>query len=399
MLLLMVIPISVWAQDEESTEENIQNEGTDTDNSVALIENAKAGILMDATTGEIIFEKNKDEQLAVASMTKMVAQIIILEQIESGKIKWTDEVTASSSASGMGGSQIYLTTGEVMTVEEMMKGISMASANDATVAMAEFIAGTEVDFVKMMNEKVKELGLKNTHFKNSTGLDEEDHYSSAYDMAIIAKELLKHEKILEFSSVYEDYLREDTDNKFWLVNTNKLVRFYEGADGLKTGHTDAAKYCLAATAKRNDFRLIAIVLGEENSTTRNSETMALLDYGFNNYQLNVVKKKTDVIKTIALAKANKKSIDIVPLNDVAILSKKGTNNMKEYTYEVKIDNMKLPLNKGDEVGKLIVKNDTEIIKEAPLTITENVKSLSFLELFKNTILDTLTGNISYETAN
>ena len=399
MLLLMVIPISVWAQDEESTEGNVQNEGTDTDNSVALIENAKAGILMDATTGEIIFEKNKDEQLAVASMTKMVAQIIILEQIESGKIKWTDEVTASSNASGMGGSQIYLTTGEVMTVEEMMKGISMASANDATVAMAEFIAGTEVDFVEMMNEKVKELGLENTHFKNSTGLDEEDHYSSAYDMAIIAKELLKHEKILEFSSVYEDYLREDTDNKFWLVNTNKLVRFYEGADGLKTGHTDAAKYCLAATAKRNDFRLIAIVLGEENSTTRNSETMALLDYGFNNYQLNVVKKKTDVIKTIALAKANKKSIDIVPLNDVAILSKKGTNNMKEYTYEVKIDNMKLPLNKGDEVGKLIVKNGTEIIKEAPLTITENVKSLSFLELFKNTILDTLTGNISYETAN
>ena len=269
----------------------------------------------------------------------------------------------------------------------------LVTARDATVAMAEFIAGTEVDFVKMMNEKVKELGLKNTHFKNSTGLDEEDHYSSAYDMAIIAKELLKHEKILEFSSVYEDYLREDTDNKFWLVNTNKLVRFYEGADGLKTGHTDAAKYCLAATAKRNDFRLIAIVLGEENSTTRNSETMALLDYGFNNYQLNVVKKKTDVIKTIALAKANKKSIDIVPLNDVAILSKKGTNNMKEYTYEVKIDNMKLPLNKGDEVGKLIVKNGTEIIKEAPLTITENVKSLSFLELFKNTILDTLTGNI------
>ena len=399
MLLLMVIPISVWAQDEESTEGNVQNEGTDTDNSVALIENAKAGILMDATTGEIIFEKNKDEQLAVASMTKMVAQIIILEQIESGKIKWTDEVTASSNASGMGGSQIYLTTGEVMTVEEMMKGISMASANDATVAMAEFIAGTEVDFVKMMNEKVKELGLKNTHFKNSTGLDEKDHYSSAYDMAIIAKELLKHEKILEFSSVYEDYLREDTDNKFWLVNTNKLVRFYEGADGLKTGHTDAAKYCLAATAKRNDFRLIAIVLGEENSTTRNSETMALLDYGFNNYQLNVVKKKTDVIKIMTLDKANKKNIDIVPLNDVAILSKKGTNNMKEYTYEVKIDNIKLPLNKGDEVGKLIVKNGTELIKEAPLTVTEDVKSLTFLELFKNTLLDTLTGNMSYETAN
>ena len=213
-------------EDENTTENNSDtNENTNSDNTTdtSLIPNATAGILMDATTGEIIFEKNKDEQVAVASMTKMVAQIIILEQIEAGKIKWTDIVTASANASGMGGSQIYLTTGEEMTVEDMMKGISMASANDATVAMAEFIAGSEVEFVEMMNKKVKELGLKNTHFKNCTGLDEEGHYSSAYDMAIIARELLKHEKILEFSSVYEDYLREDTDNKFWLVNTNKVV--------------------------------------------------------------------------------------------------------------------------------------------------------------------------------
>ena len=202
-------------------------ENTDTNNDntndTSLIPNATAGVLMDATTGEVIFEKNKDEQVAVASMTKMVAQIIILEQIEAGKIKWNDVVTTSENASGMGGSQIYLTTGEEMTVEDMMKGISMASANDATVAMAEFIAGSEVEFVEMMNKKVKELRLKNTYFKNCTGLDEQGHYSSAYDMALIAKELLKHEKILEFSSVYEDYLREDTDNKFWLVNTNKVV--------------------------------------------------------------------------------------------------------------------------------------------------------------------------------
>ena len=207
----------------ENTDTNKENTNNDNTTDTSLIPNAIAGVLMDATTGEIIFEKNKDEQVAVASMTKMVAQIIILEQIEAGKIKWNDIVTASANASGMGGSQIYLTTGEEMTVEDMMKGISMASANDATVAMAEFIAGSEVEFVEMMNNKVKELGLKNTYFKNCTGLDEEGHYSSAYDMAIIARELLKHEKILEFSSVYEDYLREDTDNKFWLVNTNKVV--------------------------------------------------------------------------------------------------------------------------------------------------------------------------------
>ena len=371
-----------------NTEENINSD-------TSLIPNATAGILMDATTGEIIFEKNKDEKLAVASMTKMVAQIIILESIESGKIKWNDIVTASANASGMGGSQIYLTTGEEMTVEDMMKGISMASANDATVAMAEFIAGSEVEFVEMMNKKVKDLGLKNTFFKNCTGLDEEGHYSSAYDMAAIARELLKHEKILEFSSVYEDYLREDTDNKFWLVNTNKLVRFYEGADGLKTGHTDAAKYCLAATAKRDDFRLIAIVLGEDNSGVRNSETMSLLDYGFNNYKIEILKTKDDIVKEISLDKATSPKISLVPLNDIAILSKKSADT-KKYTYDIKITNNNLPLKIGDEVGKIIVKDsDNNKVKEEVLTVTENVDKLNFLELFGKTLTDMILGNMNF----
>ena len=385
-------------EDENTTENNTNSEeNTNNQNSTdtSLIPNATAGILMDATTGEIIFEKNKDEQVAVASMTKMVAQIIILEQIEAGKIKWTDKVIASANASGMGGSQIYLTTGEEMTVEDMMKGISMASANDATVAMAEFIAGSEVEFVEMMNKKVKEFGLKNTHFKNCTGLDEEEHYSSAYDMAIIAKELLKHEKILEFSSVYEDYLREDTDNKFWLVNTNKLVRFYEGADGLKTGHTDAAKYCLAATAKRDDLRLIAIVLGEENSQTRNSETMSLLDYGFNNYKIEILKTTDDIVKEISLDKATSSKISLVPLNDIAILSKKSADT-KKYTYDIKVTNNNLPLKIGDEVGKIIVKDsDNNKVKEEVLTVTENVDKLNFLELFGKTLTDMMIGNMNF----
>ena len=186
--------------------------------------NAKASLLIEANTGKIIYEKNKNEKLAVASMTKMVAQIIILEQVEKGKIKWSDVVTVSKNAADMGGSQIYISEGEKITIEDLMKGISMASGNDATVAMAEVIAGSEEKFVKMMNKKVKELGLKNTVFKNCTGLDEAGHYSSAYDMAMIARELvINHPEILRFSSMYEDYLREDTDNKFWLVNTNKVV--------------------------------------------------------------------------------------------------------------------------------------------------------------------------------
>ena len=364
----------------KNSTENEENTNSENNTDTSLIPNATAGVLMDATTGEIIFEKNKDEQVAVASMTKMVAQIIILETIEAGKIKWNDKVTASANASGMGGSQIYLTTGEEMTVEDMMKGISMASANDATVAMAEFIAGSEVEFVEMMNKKVKELGLKNTFFKNCTGLDEEGHYSSAYDMAVIARELLKHEKILEFSSVYEDYLREDTDNKFWLVNTNKLVRFYEGADGLKTGHTDAAKYCLAATAKRDDLRLIAIVLGEDDSQTRNSETMSLLDYGFNNYKIKILKTTDDIVKEISLDKATSPKISLVPMNDIAILSKKSADN-KKYTYDIKITDNNLPLKKGD--------------KEEGLTVTENVDKLNFLELLGKTLTDMMVGNMNF----
>ena len=358
-----------------------------------LIPNAKSGVLMEESTGKIIFEKNKDEKVAVASMTKMVAQILILEAIEKGEIKWTDKVTASSNASSMGGSQIFLSTGEVLTVEEMMKGISMASANDATVAMAEFLKGTEIDFVKEMNKKVKSLGLKNTQFKNCTGLDEEGHYSTAYDMAIIAKELLKHEEILKFSSKYEDYLRVDTPNKFWLVNTNKLVRFYEGADGLKTGHTDAAKYCLAATAKKNDMRLIAIVLGEEVSKVRNSETMALLDYGFNTYQVQIIKKKSDVVKSEKIEKASTKKIEYVPVTDIGILSKKG-DTKKKYSYDIKITKNKLPLTKGEIVGKIKIKDGNTVVGEKDITVKESTKKLSYLTLLRNTINDIASGNTS-----
>ena len=208
-LLLCITPISTWAvTDSEET---------------SLLENAKSGILVEASTGEILYEKNKDEIVSIASLTKMVAQIIILENIESGNLKWDEMVTTSSNAAGMGGTQIWLTAGEKMSVEDLFKGLTMASANDATVALAERIAGTEAAFVKLMNDKVKELDLKNTTFKNCTGLDEEGHQSTAYDLSVIARELLSHEEILRFSSVYEDYIRKDTPNKFWVVNTNKVV--------------------------------------------------------------------------------------------------------------------------------------------------------------------------------
>ena len=253
-----------------------------------LAPNAGSAIMIEASTGEILFQKNPNEKLAPASMTKMMSLLIIFEEIDKGNIKWDEMITASEHASSMGGSQIFLKVGEKMSVLDMIKGITIASGNDATVAMAERVSGTEESFVKRMNERAKELGLKNTNFVNSTGLDADNHYSSAYDMALIAKELVKHEKVLEFSSTYEDYLRKGTANPFWLVNTNRLVKFYPEIDGLKTGFTNSAKYCLTATAKKDGMRLITVVMNEPDTGKRSSDTKKMLDYGFNIYTVNEI---------------------------------------------------------------------------------------------------------------
>lgn len=357
-----------------------------------LLPNAKSGLLIEASTGEVLYEKNKNEKVSVASMTKMVAQIIILENIEKGTLTWDEKIKVSSNAAGMGGSQIWLQPGEEMTVRDLMKGITMASANDATVAMAERIAGTEDAFVKQMNDKVKELGLKNTHFVNPTGLDEENHYSSAYDMGLIAKELLKHEQILEFSKVYEDYIRQDTPNKYWVVNTNKLVRFYEGADGLKTGFTDNAGYCMAVTAKRDGMRLVAIVLGEASGKVRNQETSELLDYGFNLYKVDVVKNKSDIIQEIKIDKGTKNKVSLSPKEDIVVLKKKSEIS-KKYDLDVKLEEIKLPLKKGDVIGKVLVKDNNKTIKKVDLIVNEDVKKLGYFKTILVTLKDILLGNM------
>ena len=385
LVLLVVIsfsfPFSVLAEEAVETE---------------LIPGAVSGVLMEANTGKIVFQKEADKEVAVASMTKMVAQILILDAIRNGDISWEQMVTVSQNAADMGGSQIYLSVGEKISIRDLFKGISMASANDATVQMAEVIAGSEDSFVKLMNEKVKEMGLKHTVFKNCTGLDEDGHYSSAYDMAMIARELVtNYPEILEFSSVYEDYLREDTENKFWLVNTNKLVRFYEGADGLKTGHTDAAKYCLAATAKKDDLRFIAVVLGEENSNVRNQEVMNLLDYGFSHYQIHMLKKQGDVVKDISLNKASKDKLSLTPVHDVGVLEEKG-NQKHKYQLQLKINDTSLPIKKGDVVGKAIVKENGVKITSVPLTSLDDVSKLSFWQLLGNAIKELVSGEFSFE---
>ena len=355
-----------------------------------LIPNAFSGILIEANTGKIIYEKNIDDETSIASMTKMVAQIIILEQIEKGKIHWDDVVTVSRNASSMGGSQIYLADGEKMSVEDLMKGISVASGNDATVAMAEYIAGSEEKFVEMMNNKVKELELKHTHFVNATGLDEENHYSSSYDMGIIARELvINHPEILRFSSIYEDYLRKDTDRKFWLVNTNKLISQFEGTDGLKTGHTDNAGYCLAATTKRGDLRLIAIVLGEKDSKVRNKETMDLLNYGFNNVKLKKLKDKGSIIKTIKITKSDNNYFNAILKDNLNVLE--DINDSNNYSYKVIINKFKLPLKKYDVVGKIDVIMNNKKVTSTNLISDRDINKMDIFELFKNNLLNIIYG--------
>ena len=354
-------------------------------NAEELIKNAKNGILIEASTGDILYEKNKDEKVSIASLTKMMVQLIVLEKIEDGSIKWDDIVTASSNASGMGGTQIWLSTGEKMSVEDLFKGMSIVSANDATVALAEYVSGSEQEFVNLMNKKAKELGLNNTQFKNSTGLDEDGHYSSAYDLALLAKELINHQEIFKFSSKYEDYIRTNTPNKYWLVNTNKLIRFYEGADGLKTGFTDNALYTISVTAKKDNMRLIAIVLGENEGKIRNSETMELLNYGFDNYKLEIIKQKDEIIDKIKLDKCNVKEVNIYLKDDLSIVTKKSDKDIK-YDYKVNIDNIKIPLNSNDKIGTIDLINNKKIIKSSDLIVKDNVNKISYLNYLFNKLL-------------
>ena len=357
-----------------------------------LLPNARSGILIEPTTGTIIYEKDSHKEVSIASLTKMMGLILFFEQIEAGKIKYTDMVTTSANAAGMGGSQIWLSSGEEMSVEDLLKGIIMASANDGIVSMAEYIGGNEDNFVKMMNDKASELGLKNTHFVNPTGLDEEGHYSSAYDVAMIAQELMKHEDVFKFTTIYEDYLRKNTDNKFWLVNTNKLLKSYKGADGLKTGMTDNAGYCMAVTAKRDGMRLLAVVLGEKEGKVRNKETASLLDYGFNTYEIETIKNKGDVVGNITLDDTNPEKIDVMVENDVTILRKKGEDK-KEITSEVKLNDVKLPVKKGDVIGKLLIKDDMNTIKQVNLVSSSNMEKKSFFNTWLNLLKSVLTGDL------
>lgn len=374
LLLFFLIPLNVSADE------------------LNLAENAKSAIMIEATTGEILYKKNEKERLAPASMTKIMSLILIMENIESGKLKWNDIVVTSNYASSMGGSQVFLKPNEIMSVEDLIKAICVASANDATVAMAEKIAGTEKAFVKLMNDKAKELGAVNTNFVNSTGLPAKDHYSTAYDMSIMAKELIRHEKILSFTKIYEDYLRKNTSNSFWLVNTNKLVRFYDYIDGLKTGFTDDAGYCLTATGKKGNMRLITVVMKEDNTDNRTKDTIAMMDYGFNMYSVKNIISKDNKIGNIYINLGKEEYADISSLEDINIVNSNQDNEAK-FTYEIETDNVTAPLSKRSVVGKITVYKDGKYFNSSNLIITKNIKKANIVKVFFRNIKDVLVGSM------
>jgi len=352
---------------------------------VDLAPNALSAVLMDADTGTIIQGKDMDVKLPPASITKIMTMLLIMEAVDSGHIKITDKVTTSEYAASMGGSQIFLEAGEEMSVQEMLKGIAMASGNDASVAMAEKIAGSEENFVQMMNERAEQLGMKNTHFANCNGLPAANHYSSARDIAIMSRELLKHPEITKYTGSYQDYLRKDSEKPFWLVNTNKLVRFYNGADGLKTGYTSEAKFCLSATAVRDQFRVIAVVMGEPNTKTRNSEVTKMFDYAFAQFTNYSIFKAGQELGTFDVIKGDVRSIKLVANQPYSILLKKGASK-EGIRHELRINpDLEAPIKLGQPIGKLIVYQGTEQLAEFQLDSPVAVDKAGWWTLFKRSM--------------
>jgi len=343
---------------------------------------ARSAILMDADTGTVIYEKNSSMPLPPASITKIMTMLLVMEAIDEGRLKMTDKVRTSEYAASMGGSQIFLEPGEEMTVEDMLKGVALASGNDASVALAEKLGGSEAQFVAMMNEKAQELGMTNTKFENCNGLPAQGHVSSAQDIAIMSRELLKYEDITKYTGLYQDHLRKDSPKPFWLVNTNKLVRFYNGADGLKTGFTSEAKFCLSATARRDNLRLIAVVMGEPNTKTRNAEVSQLFDYAFAQFTNVSIYKKGDPIGTLTVEKGKISKVPLTAKHSYSVLLKKGDAG-KGIRHELVLEpSIKAPIQSGQKVGKLIVYRDDAVVTEFSVESPVAVDRAGWWTLFR-----------------
>ena len=339
----------------------------------------KSALLMDAATGQVLYEKNAHEALAPASVTKVMTMLLIMEAIDAGKIGWNDMVTASETAAAKGGSQIYLKAGESMSVSDMVKSIAVSSANDCACAMAEFIAGSEVAFVAQMNKRARELGMEHTHFVNCTGLDDEpeaaQHLTCAYDIAVMSRQLLVHHPdIKKFTTIWMDTVR---NGSFGLANTNKLVRFYQGATGLKTGFTAKAGYCLSASALRDGMELIAVVMGAENSKDRFAACKSMLDYGFANFALVAPETNNG---SVAVKMGTHGYVEAVPVQQVQLLVDKGQRN--DVTVQVQLEeSVEAPVSRGQKLGTLTVRSGEQILAQISMVAAESVPKLTWGQIF------------------
>ena len=341
---------------------------------------AKSALLMDMTTGAVLYEQNAHEKLAPASVTKVMTMLLIMEAIDSGKIAWDDTVTVSETAAAKGGSQIYLKVGETMSVSDMLKSVAVSSANDCACALAEHIAGSEKAFVEKMNIRAAQLGMNDTHFVNCTGLDDDpdakDHLTCAYDIALMSRELmLNHPDIQKFTTIWMDAVR---DGAFGLSNTNKLIRFYPGATGLKTGFTSAAGYCLSATAQRDGLSLIAVVMGAKTSQERFAGCKSMLDYGFANYAL--VEPEAPTTNTIPVKLGTQTVVTAVPGEDVKLLIDKGQKDQVNVQITLE-ESLTAPISKGQKVGMLTVRVGEQVLRQVPMVARETVPRLTWWELF------------------
>ena len=349
---------------------------------VALEVAGKSAVLMDAATGTVLYESNSHEALAPASVTKVMTMLLIMEAIDSGKIGWDDLVTASEAAVAKGGSQIYLKVGESMTVSDMVKSIAVSSANDCACAMAEHLSGSEGAFVEQMNQRAKELGMNDTNFVNCTGLDDApdaaNHKTSAYDIALMSRELLKnHPDIKKFTTIWMDTVR---GGAFGLANTNKMVRFYDGCTGLKTGFTSGAGYCLSSSAQRDGLELIAVVMGAKTSQERFAACKSMLDYGFANFALYTPALQEGVSVPVVLGKMD--SVNAIPGDSTALLVEKG--QLSSVTSEVALEeNITAPVSRGQRLGTLTIKSGEQVLSQVPLVAETAVERLSWGDIFVN----------------
>ncbi len=398
MLLISIKALYADGIDEKNSEESVTEsaenivEKSDMESKSVIDINGASAVIMEAETGKILFEKNADEALSPASMTKIMTMLLVVEAIDKGFVSLNDQVTISENSAGMGGSQVYLEKGSVATVQELLTSVAIASANDGAVALAEKIGGTEENFVAMMNKRAKELGCTNTNFKNPHGLDEEGHAVSAKDMALIARELVKHEEILELTKTYETTLTHQNGKSIWLVNTNSLIRFYSGLDGLKTGYTENAGYCLTGTMERNDMRLITVVMKANSKEERNTDTINMMEYAFSMFYKGKLLDKNKSLGEIFIDDSKTRNVKYYLKNDVSIVLNKERTNI-DYEYDIKLDKVTSPIKKGEKIGSLILHFDNEDI-EYDLTVNENIEKSSFFGRMINYLKDILNGNIS-----